>query len=425
MLDDDKEEDSTITLSIVYTLNSIYGNNMTGTKASNSEIFDSLYQKMGNGSLTASSYELTFTEENKNIVYTFSGNWADKQKVTLRTGTYHVTGTSTAEGENIQEKCSLKFDETVVVNNESSTIVLNAKYNCSLIIFCDASIASISNNNGNNVVKPLFSFGNYFYAFIRTTLYDPSTKSSAFLTGVHTDNSNFKIYTGNLVFEIGKYYIFDNVSISFILPYMEEGNSTGESNEESEHSYVDLGLPSGTLWATCNIGANNPEEYGDYFGWGEIAPSEHYGWDYYKFGNYNSFTKYNTNDGLTQLELEDDAAYIIWGDSWRMPTHDEEVELSTYCNLEPFTLNGVDGYKFVGPNGNSIFFPFGGVVDPTDYSCVDNEPVRMGEGGWYWSSTMNSVGNSYASGICFWPSLTYYSDHERCDGHMIRPVKRQ
>ena len=91
-----------------------------------------------------------------------------------------------------------------------------------------------------------------------------------------------------------------------------------------EHEYVDLGLPSGTLWATCNVGASKPEEYGDYYAWGETEPKEVYDWSTYRWcnGGRTSLTKYNTKssygivDNKTELELEDDAAYVNWGPSW-------------------------------------------------------------------------------------------------------------
>lgn len=188
----------------------------------------------------------------------------------------------------------------------------------------------------------------------------------------------------------------------------------------AEPEAVDLGLS--VKWASFNLGATKPEEYGDYFSWGEVEPNSHYSWSYYKFGSYGSFRKYNSQDGLTQLELEDDAAYVNLGGNWRMPTHAEELELSNNCSSESCTINGIKGYRFVAVNGNEIFFPFGGLVDGTDYACNDTDVVRIGEGGWYWSSTLNSLGSGYAQGLCFWPSLIYYVDHERCDGHMIRPV---
>ncbi len=106
------------------------------------------------------------------------------------------------------------------------------------------------------------------------------------------------------------------------------------------HEYINLGLPSGTLWATCNVGANSPEEYGDYFAFGETEPKEFYALETYKWGNgeTNAFlTKYCTNsdwgivDNKTILDKEDDAAFVNWGGNWRTPTLEEFQELMDYC----------------------------------------------------------------------------------------------
>ena len=186
---------------------------------------------------------------------------------------------------------------------------------------------------------------------------------------------------------------------------------------------IDLGLSSGTLWASWNLGASSPEEYGAYFAWGETTPKNNYDWNTYKFGKSSNFTKYNTFDGLTELELEDDAANVILGKDWRMPTHQEELELVNECSWESSELNGISGYKVTGPNGNSIFLPRGGLYDGTDYDSDGTTISNANSCGWYWSSTLNSVGSAYAQGLCFFPSLlTNVSDHERCDGHNIRPV---
>lgn len=186
---------------------------------------------------------------------------------------------------------------------------------------------------------------------------------------------------------------------------------------------VDLGLSSGTLWASWNLGASSPEEYGAYFAWGETVPKDNYNWSTYKFGNEYNLTKYNSIDGLAELELEDDAANAILGKDWRMPTHKEELELLNECSWESEELNGISGYKVTGPNGNSIFLPRGGLYDGTDYDCDGTTISYVNTCGWYWSSTLNSVGSAYAQGLCFFPSLlTNVIDHERSDGHNIRPV---
>lgn len=140
------------------------------------------------------------------------------------------------------------------------------------------------------------------------------------------------------------------------------------------NSYVDLGLPSGTLWATCNIGANSPEEYGGYYAWGETETKLSYGWSTYKWckGSARTLTKYccestygynGYTDDLTELEMEDDAAYVNWGPAWRMPSKEQFAELRNSENTtwELTTLNGVSGWKYTSVrNGNSIFLPQGG-----------------------------------------------------------------
>ncbi len=155
-------------------------------------------------------------------------------------------------------------------------------------------------------------------------------------------------------------------------PVEENGNGNGGGSQTEEpdfnpngHEYVDLGLPSGTLWATCNVGASAPEEYGDKFAWGEITIVKNdYDWSEYKHGVYNEddttnygMIKYNNIDGKTILDPEDDAATQIWGGSWRMPTKQEMRELCTECKWNPTTKNETVGYDVVGINGNSIFLP--------------------------------------------------------------------
>ena len=134
----------------------------------------------------------------------------------------------------------------------------------------------------------------------------------------------------------------------------------------SGYDYVDLGLS--VKWATMNIGAKTPEEYGDYFAWGETEPKDYYDWSTYKWcnGSKNTQTKYcidsdyGTVDNKTTLELSDDAAHANWGGIWRMPTFDEIKELLDNCSWEWTTRNGVKGQKVTGPSGNSIFLPAAG-----------------------------------------------------------------
>ena len=161
------------------------------------------------------------------------------------------------------------------------------------------------------------------------------------------------------------------------------------SSKPIPNGAVDLGLPSGTLWADRNIGANSPEGYGDYFAWGETRPKSTYSWSTYKYckGSIRTLTKYCTDssygtvDNKTVLEPSDDAATVNWGNSWRMPTYKEQVELSDKCTWTWTTRNGVKGYKVVGPNGNSIFLPAAGSQD-------DSSVTGAGSFGYYWSASL-------------------------------------
>jgi len=136
---------------------------------------------------------------------------------------------------------------------------------------------------------------------------------------------------------------------------------------------VDLGLS--VKWATCNVGADKPEEYGDYYAWGETEPKDFYFWDTYKYcdGTYNSLTKYTDgaygkdgfSDNKSVLDPEDDVAHVKWGGNWRIPTKEELEELRTKCTWTSTTLNGVKGYSVTsnvdGYTDRSIFLPATGM----------------------------------------------------------------
>ena len=152
--------------------------------------------------------------------------------------------------------------------------------------------------------------------------------------------------------------------------------TTGTQNG---HDWVDLGLPSGTRWATCNVGANNPEEYGDYFAWGETYPKN----------TYNSNTYFYVMTTTTPLSLpsSDDAASVNWGSGWRMPTPTELTELKNYCTITRLTQNEVWGLLFTGPNGNSIFLPFVGYYSGSS--------LMLRGDGHYWSNCRGSSANDF------------------------------
>ena len=201
-----------------------------------------------------------------------------------------------------------------------------------------------------------------------------------------------------------------------------------ENNLELGHEYVDLGLPSGLKWATCNVGAEKPEEYGDYFAWGETEPKMTYNWDTYKYcnGSSSTLTKYCNNssygyngftDTKTVLDPEDDAATVNWGGAWRMPTVEEMIELVEQSTWTWTTQNGVNGYKVVGKNGNFIFLPAAGCMY---YSSLGG----AGSDVCYWSSSLNTVNNPY--GACYVDfnssSGGIWIDGARYLGLSVRPV---
>ena len=170
------------------------------------------------------------------------------------------------------------------------------------------------------------------------------------------------------------------------------GNGSGTQSTVSGslngHDYVDLGLPSGTLWATCNVGATTPEGYGDYFAWGETTPKETYTWSNYIYADYweipgyshKTMTKYSyLIDTLTILEASDDAATANWGIGWRMPTRAEARELINNCTMFPLSPTDDPGFWFTGPNGNSIYLPKAGLK----WSDILYEEYQC----WYWTST--------------------------------------
>ena len=164
-----------------------------------------------------------------------------------------------------------------------------------------------------------------------------------------------------------------------------EKTATCSVKVEIKMNAVDLGLS--VKWADCNLGAAKPEDYGDYYAWGETTPKEDYSWSTYKWGTSStSLTKYNTDssrgpvDNKTVLEPSDDVASVKLGGKWRMPTVEEWDELLDVCTCTLMTENEVDGLKVVAPNGHSIFLPAAGQGHGTAFA---------GGIGEYWSSSLN------------------------------------
>ena len=168
------------------------------------------------------------------------------------------------------------------------------------------------------------------------------------------------------------------------------------SGQLEGHNYVDLGLPSGTLWATCNLGANQPEENGAYYAWGETSPKSEFEWTNYKYGNgeaesrikmtkYCSHEKKGAVDNIQLLDSTDDAASATWNGKWRIPTKEEWEELLDGCTWEwvkNYKGSGLDMKKGTSKsNGKTILFPFSGYYNGTAF--FNNSSA-------FWSSTQKA-----------------------------------
>ena len=186
------------------------------------------------------------------------------------------------------------------------------------------------------------------------------------------------------------------------------------SGKVKGHEYVDLGLS--VKWATCNVGASSPEEYGDYYAWGETGAKSIYDWSTYKWYNGSeSLTKYFT-DNKTVLDPEDDVAHVKWGGSWRMPTDSEMTELYENCTWTWTTQSGKNGYKVISKkNGNSIFLPAAGAYDGSTL-------CDAGSYGYYWSSSFSTSYPSSACIVYFGSSNVSRFDNYRFYGRSVRPV---
>ncbi len=215
--------------------------------------------------------------------------------------------------------------------------------------------------------------------------------------------------------------------VTALYDYMLGNVPSGDEPSGDEHEYVDLGLPSGTLWATMNVGANSPEEYGDYFAWGETTPKDVCAWSTYKWcmGSEYTMTKYCTNssygyngfvDNKTELDPEDDAATANWGPEWRMPSLDQIQELMDNCTSQWTTRNGVNGRLFTSNiNGASLFLPAAGFR-------WDSGLGDAGSWGSYWSRTLGSSGSRSAYRLYFNSDGVYWGNSPRYYGFSVRPV---
>ena len=216
--------------------------------------------------------------------------------------------------------------------------------------------------------------------------------------------------------------------------YSEESQGV-DKNNHPEHEYVDLGLS--VKWATCNVGAERPQDKGDLFAWGETEPKSEYTMSNYKFsinGSYDDFTKYNYKDRKNRLEPEDDAAHVNWGGNWRIPTTGEWKELMGKCTWSYVKMkDGTEGFRIRGNKrgyrDRSIFLPFTVYRDST--SVVEGESIGEGQyAGLYWTCflvddqlVLQLNGICDAWGMWLEPDVNFHASMvQRNLGRAIRPV---
>ncbi len=218
---------------------------------------------------------------------------------------------------------------------------------------------------------------------------------------------------------------------------------------ENGHTYVDLGLPSGLKWATMNVGAISPKGFGNYYAWGETVPQSNnrYSWDSYKWcnGSYNSMTKYCAPYDIvgnnTTLNLEDDAASVNWGGSWRMPTYIEQKELINNCywvwtdRYNGTSMAGYIVYKvklssdkgqvvtFWNTPSNSYSLYDSHIFLPAAGFCFEGSSAYECSLGFYWSSSLSESQNCYAWILRFGSiDRDDYYNYSRCRGYSVRAV---
>ena len=229
---------------------------------------------------------------------------------------------------------------------------------------------------------------------------------------------------GELVFR-DRFYGFQIGKTYYYCAYTYDGNSynCGDTlsftiynysfcpNEKHPHA-IDLGLPSGTMWACCNVGASSPDAFGGYYAWGEVEEKESYSWD--------SYTLFDDEKGQMSFIGDDiagsryDVASVEWGASWCMPSKDQITELKDRCLLLKWiSYGGKNGLVMIGPNWNTLFLPAAG---HRSYDYLSFE----GTNGYYWSSSQRDLYDAYF--ILFSSDYITYNFSTRTNGLPVRPV---
>ncbi|MBO7559152.1 MAG: Ig-like domain-containing protein [Bacteroidaceae bacterium] len=232
-----------------------------------------------------------------------------------------------------------------------------------------------------------------------------------------TFTANAQVYS----YDVNGDGIVNIVDVTCLVNKILEIDNPGETpqsypfcTDDNHPHLIDLGLPSGTKWACCNVGANKPEAYGNYYAWGEVNTKAKYDWSTYIYCDGSQSTCHNLGNEIFGLSY--DVAQKQWGGSWLMPTQEQIVELLNNCTHEWTTMNGVPGVKFSSKtNSGFIFLPAAGLR-------YGSNSDKIGLEGNYWSSTQYSQNNYDANILCFDDALTYSSHSLRQYGASIRPI---
>ena len=332
----------------------------------------------------------------------------------------YMSDTASGNGESIRPVAELTMSDEYIPAELPSVGVVSVQN----VGDNNASISSSLDSDGNTITEFGFYYGTSVESMnshVRVSGYSRGYSPGDFskeITGLNPGTTYYvKSYATN---EAGN--VESNV-VSF--------TTTATTGSLNGYSWVDLGLSSGLRWATMNIGGSSTNSYpyqiGCRYAWGETSPKAEYNWNNYTYGGYDPedddyhwLDKYYTHgshgvmDGKTVLESNDDAAYVRWGEGWRMPRIYEFEELCTSCTWTWTTISNVNGYSVTGPNGNSIFLPMTG--DQADYGTCSV----------YWSSDLETGNGDDCARCLEFDSSDYtatgWRSFERAEGHCIRPV---
>ena len=307
-----------------------------------------------------------------------------------------------------------EFDE--LINEDNCTwewTTLNGTKGCKVT----------SKKNGNSIFLPAAGYraGTSLYYtgtlgdYWRSTPYESDSRGAYCLYFRSSDYHTYwrDRYYGHTIRPVAEEGSLSKQTTTVAASSISGGSSSsgvsGASGTHNGYEYVDLGLPSGLKWAACNVGADSPEDYGDYYAWGETSTKSSYDED-------NCATWDKSIGDIKGTSR--DVAHVKWGGSWRMPTEAEFDELlnEDNCTWEWTTLNGNKGYKVTSrKNGNSIFLPAAGY-------CVETSLRRTDMSGYYWSSTPDESGAQSAKGLGLSSDYRSWLWYHRNNGFSVRPV---